>query len=120
MDFQELLKQLNKSIENLDLVSARKYIEENIEILAKNRQLLHGNSRAMFDLIKQKNDLGEKSLSRHEMNVIYSINSYATKFDLAGLKLVINNNPEIFLNEETKQYLNTDAKTLLQGMKVLH
>lgn len=74
----------------------------------------------MFDLIKQKNDSGEKALSRHEMNVIYSINSYATKFDLAGLKLVVNNNPEILLNEKTKQYLNIDAKTLLQGMNVLH
>ena len=44
MDFPELLKQLNKSIDSLDLVSARKYIEENIEILTKNRQLLRGNS----------------------------------------------------------------------------
>ncbi|MEK4082981.1 hypothetical protein [Psychrobacillus sp. FSL K6-1415] len=120
MDFQELLKQLNKCIDSLDLVSARKYIEENIDILTKNRQLLRGNTRAMFDLIKQKKDTGEKSLSRHEMTVIYSINTYATKFDLTGLKLVVNNNPELFLNEEINQYLNADAKTLLQGMKVLH
>ena len=120
MDLQELLKQLNKSVDSLDLVSARKYIEENLDILTKNRQLLRGNSRAMFDLIKQKKDTGEKALSRHEMNVVYSINSYATKFDLAGLKLVVNNNPELFLNEEIKQYLNADAKTLLQGMNVLH
>ena len=120
MDFRDLLKQLNKSIDNLDLVSARKYIEENIDILTKNRQLLQGNSRAMFDLIKQKKDLGIKPLSRHEMAVIYSINNYATKFDLTGLKLVVNNNPELFVNEEIIQYLNVDAKTLLQGMKVLH
>lgn len=120
MDFRDLLKQLNKSIDNLDLVSARKYIEENIDILTKNRQLLQGNSRAMFDLIKQKKDLGIKPLSRHEMAVIYSINNYATKFDLTGLKLVVNNNPELFVNEEIIQYLNADAKTLLQGMKVLH
>lgn len=120
MDFQELLKQLDKSIGSLDLVSARKYIEENLDILTKNRQLLRGNSRAMFDLIKQKIDSGEKPLSRHEMTVIYSINTYATKFDLAGLKLVVNNNPELFMNEEIKQYLNADAKTLLQSMKVLH
>jgi len=120
LDFRDLLKQLNKSIDNLDLVSARKYIEENIDILTKNRQLLQGNSRAMFDLIKQKKDLGIKPLSRHEMAVIYSINNYATKFDLTGLKLVVNNNPELFVNEEIIQYLNADAKTLLQGMKVLH
>lgn len=120
MDFQELLKQLNKSIDSLDLVSARKYIEENIDILTKNRQLLHGNSRAMLDLIKQKIDTDVKPLSRHEMSVIHSINTYAAKFDLTGLKLVVNNNPELFLNEEIKQYLNADAKTLLQSMKVLH
>ena len=30
------------------------------------------------------------------------------------------NNPEAPLNEEIKQYLNEDAKTLLQGMNVLH
>lgn len=119
MDFQELLKQLNKSMDRLDLVSARKYIEENIDILTKNRQLLHGNSRAMFDLIKHKKDTGEKPLSRHEMTVIHSINTYATKFDLTGLKLVVNNNAELFVNEEIKQYLNEDAKTLLQGMNVL-
>ena len=119
MDFQELIKQLNKSIDILDLVSARKYIEENIDILTKNRRLLHGNSRAMFDLIKEKIDTGEKPLICHEMAVIYSLNTYATKFDLTGLKLVVNNNPELFLNEEIKQYLNADAKTLLQGMNVL-
>lgn len=119
MDFPELLKQLNKSIDSLDLVSARKYIEENIDILTKHRQLLRGNSRAMFDIIKQKVETNEKALSRHEMTVIYSVNTYATKFDLAGLKLVVNNNPELFLNEEMKQYLNEDAKTLLQGMNVI-
>jgi len=120
MDFPELLKQLNKSIDSLDLVSARKYIEENIELLTKNRQLLRGNTRAMFDIIKQKKDTGEKPLSRHEMTVIYSINKYATKFDLTGLKLIVNNNAELFINEDIKQYLNEDAKTLLQGMHVLH
>ncbi|MER2076533.1 hypothetical protein [Psychrobacillus psychrotolerans] len=120
MDFPELLKQLNKSIDSLDLVSARKYIEENIELLTKNRQLLRGNSRAMFDIIKQKKDTGEKTLSRHEMTVIYSINKYATNFDLAGLKLIVNNNAELFINEDVKQYLNEDAKTLLQGIHVLH
>ena len=73
----------------------------------------------MFDIIKQKVETNEKVLSCYEMTVIYSVNTYATKFDLAGLKLVVNNNPELFLNEEMKQYLNEDAKTLLQGMNVI-
>lgn len=119
MNLQELLNQINKSMDDLDLVSARKYIEQNIEILDANKHHLKRNARALFDVFKNKSDLGEKSLSRMEMNIIYSINKYATNFDVRGLKSSVKNHVDLLMKEDAKLYLNEDAKTLLVGMKAI-
>ncbi|MFJ8064925.1 hypothetical protein ACIQYS_09850 [Psychrobacillus sp. NPDC096426] len=119
MDIVELVKKINQCIENLDLVSARRYIEGNLESLNQNKHLLRGNARSLLEFITKRTDAGIIPLNRREMNVIYSINSYASKFDLRGLKLSIKNNANLLMREDVKQYLNEDAKTLLEGFNAI-
>lgn len=119
MNLKELLNQINNSMDNVDLVSARKYIEQNIELVEANKHHLKSNARALFDIFKNNTDMSEKSLNRLEMNIIYSINKYATEFDLRGLKTSIKNNADLLMKEEVKYHLNSDAKTLLISMNVI-
>lgn len=120
MDIVELVKKINQCLDNLDLVRARKYIEENQELLNQNKHLLRGNARSLLDFIINRTDAGVIPLNRQEMNVIYSINAYASKFDLRGLKLSVKNNTNLLMREDVKQYLNEDARTLLEGLKVIN
>ncbi len=119
MDIQELLIKINKSMEDLDLVTARKYIEENIALLNEHKHLLRGNARELLDFLINNTDKGFIHLNRKEMNVVYAINTYASNFDLRGLKLSIKNNADLLMREEVKHYLNEDAKTLLEGMSAI-
>ncbi|MBB4825776.1 hypothetical protein HNO89_003012 [Sporosarcina luteola] len=119
MDFRELIQLINDATEKLDLVSARKYIEDNLELLKENKHLLRGNSRALLDLLAE-NDVQVKPLNRIEMNIIQAINIYASKFDLRGLRISAKNNTDLLLRPDVKYYLNEDAKFLLEGMKAIH
>lgn len=119
MDIQELLIKINKSIENVDLVTARKHIEANIDLLNEYKHLLRGNARALLDFLTSNTDKGFIDLNRQEMNVVYAINTYASNFDLRGIKLSVKNNASLLMREEVKHYLNEDAKTLLEGMSAI-
>ena len=117
MSTTELFSIINKSVDELDLVVARKYIEENVEVLNKSKHLLKGNARALLDFVNTKSD---NCMNRQEMNIIQSINAYASKFDLRGLKISIKNNADLFMRTDITEYLNSDAKILLEGMNVIH
>lgn len=119
MNYKELVIQIDKSIDSLDLVSARRYIEQNMELLDQNRHLLRGNARALFNFLKKEQEAGVEPLSRKDLTVIYAINIYATKFDIRGLKLLINNHAELLTREDIKHHLNDDAKILLESMNVI-
>ncbi len=117
MNIQELLERINKSMDDLDLVSARRFIEENLQILSKDRYLLKSNARALLDFLTSKTD---NPLKREELNVINSVNIYATKFDVRGLKMLLKSNAELLMREDIKHYLNADAKIILEGMNAIH
>ncbi|WP_419961059.1 hypothetical protein [Psychrobacillus sp. BM2] len=119
MDYRELLKQINNSMEKLDLISARKYIEQNLQLVSDYRHLLRSNARALFDFLRSEKDSGREPLNRREMTIIYSINRYASAFDIRGLKLLVNNYPELLMRQEIQAYLNDDALTLLESMNVI-
>lgn len=53
------------------------------------------------------------------MTILYSINRYASSFDIRGLKLLVNNYPELLMRQEIQAYLNDDALTLLESMNVI-
>ena len=119
MDCRELLKQINKSMADLDLVSARKYIEENLEIVSDYRHLLRSNARVLFDFIRNEKNMEHEPLNRREMTILFSLNRYASAFDIRGVKLLVNNYPDLLMRKEIQTYLNEDALTLLESMNVI-
>ena len=117
MNIKELLQKIDKSMDDLDLISARRFIEENIDLLSKDRYLLKSNARALLDFLITKTD---NPLNRSELNVINSVNIYASKFDVRGLKMLIKSHTELLMREDIKHYLNADAKVILEGMNAIH
>jgi hypothetical protein len=116
LDVKELILKVNKSIEELDLVTTRIYIEENIAILNENKIFLKRNARELLLFLTNRLDSGEIPFTRKELILINSMNNYATRFDLRGLKLSIKNNAEILLRKDIRPYLNADAQIFLEGM----
>ena len=120
MKLNELIKQINKSVEDCDYSSARKYIEENINILEGNKRFLKSNARELLQFLIEQSKLGVEPLSRKELLIINAVNAYAYKFDLRGIKVLVKENTKVFIREETIAYLNSDAKTILTSMGVIN
>ncbi|MBS4192794.1 hypothetical protein KHA94_21925 [Bacillus sp. FJAT-49705] len=116
MNISEVISKLNESIDELDLVSSRRYIEQNIDILNNNKSLLKSNARVLLDFFTNILETGVKPLNRQELSTIHSVNTYASRFDLRGLKLFIKGKENLLLRADAVQYLNADAKIILEGM----
>lgn len=116
LKLEELIKNINKAVEELDFSATRKYIEENIDVLTGSKQLLKSNAREILKFLTEQKELGIEPLSRKELTIINAINAYAYKFDLRGIKLLLNENAKLFLREDSVAYLNNDALTILTGM----
>lgn len=71
MDYRDLLKQINNSMEKLDLISARKYIEQNLDVVGEYRHLLRSNARALFDFLRSEKDSGREPLDRRDDNSLF-------------------------------------------------
>lgn len=116
MSLDALTAKINRYVEDMELSTARVYIEENIDLLNENKNMLNRNARELLDfLIKMQAEDGEP-LTRKDMAVIYAINTYANKFDVRGIKILVKDNPNLLLRKDTPAYLNTDAKIILEGM----
>ncbi|MGD6804644.1 hypothetical protein FZC79_08390 [Rossellomorea vietnamensis] len=116
MKLKELALKINEESDKLDLVSTRKYIESNLDLLYENKQLLNRNARELLDFLRDRKNNGEKPLNRTEMAAIHAMNTYALRFDVQGLKMTVKNKKELLLKKETLGFLNSDAKILLEGM----
>lgn len=49
MDFHDIVKMINKFVDENDLVSARSFIEQNIDLLVENKHLLRSNARELVE-----------------------------------------------------------------------
>ncbi|WP_456277255.1 hypothetical protein [Bacillus sp. AK128] len=116
MELKELISKINKAVDELDLVSARKYIEENHEILNANRSLLKGNARELLLFITSRVESGQEQLTRSELATVSAVNKYATNFDIRSVKLAIKDKQQLLLKADFINHLNSDAKVLLEGM----
>ncbi|QGM30472.1 hypothetical protein GI482_08830 [Bacillus sp. N3536] len=119
MDANELINVINHSIEKLDYASARKYIEENLNLVNINKHLLIDNARSVLVYINDTLESGAQPLTRQEVSLIYTINKHATKFDVRALRMIIRDNPSLLIRQDIKHYFTEDAKTLLEGMNVI-
>lgn len=116
MNFEQVIKEINNSVDALDLVTARKYIEENIDLLNSKKNFLNRNARDLLKVLTDMHNSNYKPLQRNELAIINTINAYATRFDLRGLKLLIKENSQLLLREDIIPYFNKDAKIVLEGM----
>lgn len=116
MHVLDLVARINNSVEELDFAAARMYMEENIEILNKNRNYLKTNARDLLEFLTKRMEAGQQPLTRKDMAVINAVNSYASNFDLRGLKVVIRDHSLLFLRNDIEAYLNSDARIILEGM----
>ncbi|RUL55603.1 MULTISPECIES: hypothetical protein [Lysinibacillus] len=116
MDIKEIISSINHCVDQLDFTTARRYIEDNIELVNKERASLKSNAREILKFILEKNNSGEKPLTKKEINEINVINTYAARFDIRGLKLNIKGKEQLLLKDETLNYLSADAKIILEGM----
>lgn len=116
MKIDELISKINESVEQCEFTAARKYIEENIVLLKENKRYLKNNAREILNFLLEQQESGVKPLTRNELSLINAINSYAYKFDLRAIKMMLKGNTKLFIREEVVAYLNSDAKTILTGM----
>lgn len=119
LDVKELINKVNSSANEMDLTATRKYIEENLEVLSENKVYLKGNAREIFKFVANNLNSGEQPLTNDDLASIRVINSYATNFDLRGLKLTLKYKTELLLKKEVLNFLNSDAKVLLESMGVI-
>jgi hypothetical protein len=119
MKLDELIQKINTSAEELNFGMTRTYIEHNYELLKENKHLLNSNARDILTLVLERTESGYPPLSRPEMSTINSINTYAKKFNIKGIKLAVKSNPKLFSRPEITDYFNQDAKIILVGMGVI-
>ncbi len=116
MYIEQLIQTINEKVEELDLVTARKLMEENIEYLKKNERKLKKNGRELLKFITDSIQSGYEHPTRQELAIYHSINTYASKFDVRGLKMIVKGNEQTLLKKSARNYLNSDAKVLLEGL----
>ncbi|MEH7124106.1 hypothetical protein V7127_12775 [Bacillus sp. JJ1773] len=120
MKVENLIADINKYMEQLDFVTARKLIEENLNVLDKHRISLKSNARDLLKFLIERHDAGNQPISRQDMATLIAINTYATNFDIRGLKLIIKDKAKLLLRTDILEYLNKDAKAILDGMGVIN
>lgn len=120
MRTKDIITSINGFVDSLNFSTARKFIEENYELVSENRHLLNHNAREIFKFVEKHLNSEEEPLTRDEIRAITVVNTYATKFDLRGLKLTLKGKEQLFLKEHVLGYLNADAKILLEGLGVIN
>ncbi|MGP4038468.1 hypothetical protein ACTWP4_00955 [Gracilibacillus sp. D59] len=119
MKFSEIIKSINHATDNLDLVTSRRYIEENLELLKEKRHLLNHNARELLNFMVKRQESGYRNLEKRELAAIKAVNSYAEQFDVRGIKLIVKDKPHLFMEKEALNFLTNDSKVILIGMGVL-
>jgi hypothetical protein len=115
LSLDALTSKINKYVEEMELTTARVYIEENVDILIEHKNMLNKNARELLDFLLELQADGGQPLSRKDMAIINAINTYANKFDVRGIKMLVKDNPNLLLRKDTPAYLNSDAKIILKG-----
>ncbi|WP_079506857.1 hypothetical protein [Mesobacillus jeotgali] len=116
MTVAELTSTINKIVDDLDFATARVLLEENMDVLNEHRNRLNSNARELLNFISEMHKTGAQPLTRKEMSLINAVNSYASKFDVRGLKLLIKDHPKLFLRSDLASYINADAKIVLESL----
>lgn len=113
---EELTAKINKYVEDLEFATARVFIEENIDTLSDHKNRLNKNARDLLTFLLELQKDGQQPITRKDLAVLNAINTYANKFDLRGLKVLVRDNTNLLLRKDVPAYLNSDARIILEGM----
>lgn len=118
MEFRQLILSINGAVDALEYATARRFIEENFDIVYEYRHLLNSNAREILEFVKEKMQSGEEPLTKKELNAITVINTYAKRMDIRGLKLFLSEKgkEKIFEKKDAFEILSSDAKILLASL----
>ncbi|WP_153722880.1 hypothetical protein [Sporosarcina cascadiensis] len=116
MNAQELFKAINQCVDELDFISARKYMEQNKTLLQRGKHRLNRNAQELFQFVT---DRGGEQLSQKDINMLHAINRYASNFDIRAFKLIVKDQAPLISRKDSLMYLNDDAKTLLESMNAV-
>ncbi len=116
VDIKDVITKINKSVDALEFTSARKYIEENIELVNQNRMHLKSNAREILKFLNNQSESGEEPLTKAEISLLNTLNVYATRFDIRSMKRNIKGNEQLLMKKESINYLNSDARIFLESM----
>ncbi|WP_106496154.1 hypothetical protein [Lentibacillus sp. Marseille-P4043] len=120
MQLHEVINKVNTCTEEFEFSSARKYIESNLSELEEHKHKLNKNAREIFNFISDMLQAGYQPLTRQEIAKVKTINTYASTFNIKGLKMATNDSPKLFIRNDIGNYLNKDAKVILDGWGVLN
>lgn len=116
LDIKDIISKINQSVDALEFTSARRYIEENIELVNQNRIHLKSNAREILKFLNNQYESGEEPLTKAEISLLNTLNIYATRFDIRSMKRNIKGNESLLLKKESINYLNSDARIFLESM----
>lgn len=89
LSLDALTAKINKHVEEMELATARVYIEENVEILNEHKNMINKNAWELLDFLLELQVDGGQPLSRKDKAIINAINTYANKFDVRGIKMIV-------------------------------
>ncbi|GKV70324.1 hypothetical protein NCCP2716_28220 [Sporosarcina sp. NCCP-2716] len=117
MNPNELVRAVNACVEELDFVTARKYMEDNLDILKTHKHRLQRNAQELLEFVMHSDS---KRLTQQEVKIIHALNDHASHFNIRSFKLLVKDHVSLMNREETQTYLNADAKALLSSMQGTH
>ncbi len=116
MNSHELFKMINQCVEEMDFITARKYMEDNLEVVKAHKHHLQRNSQDLLEFVLNSDGRG---LTQTEIKVIQAINDYAIHFNIRSFKLMVKDHAGLVSREDTLTYLNQDARALLESMHII-
>lgn len=116
MNTHELFKLINQCVDELDFITARKYMEDNRDEVKAHKHHLQRNAQELFEFVLNSDG---KRLTQSEIKVIHAINDYAVHFNIRSFKSIVKEHAVLVSREETLTYLNQDARALLESMHII-
>ncbi|WP_025783958.1 hypothetical protein [Sporosarcina sp. D27] len=116
MNSHELFKMINQCVDELDFITARKYMEDNVDLVKTHKHHLQRNAQDLFEFVLNSDG---RRLTQSEVKVIHAINDYAAHFNIRSFKLMVKDHAGLVSREDTLTYLNQDARALLESMHII-
>lgn len=117
MRIDQIIDRINELCMKSDFVTARIYIEHNINKLevGPNYVRLNQEAKQLYHITKD-NKNNKLNLSRLEIHTINQLNKATNNFDLSTIRLIMQNSQELIDKREVQLLLTTTSKSVLETL----